>query len=156
MGQSFTTADFVPVRARLPVPEAAYKALAGHAVALVDFVRGYLACALWLVGDDVAAEAGRGLYDFRLADLAPEAVAEAVADCAAFAADHAADLAAAADLGRDFDSLGHDFFLSRNGHGAGFFDRGPEAVWRRLQSAARVWGSSDLYLGRGGRLYWGG
>ena len=39
-------------------------------------------------------------------------------------------------------SAGADFWLSRNGHGAGFFDSGWYAS-DLLQEAARIWGSCD-------------
>lgn len=41
---------------------------------------------------------------------------------------------------------GSDFWLSRNGHGAGYFDRGQEPVFRRLQEAARVYGEASVYF----------
>jgi len=39
---------------------------------------------------------------------------------------------------------GLDFWLSRNGHGAGFFDRGRDGCWTRLQRAAKVYGSCEI------------
>ena len=50
-----------------------------------------------------------------------------------------ADLRAYLDL-RDADDLGHDFALSRNGHGAGFFDR--DSGYRHLQRWAKTFGSN--------------
>jgi len=75
-------------------------------------------------------------------------------DCEAFEADNAANLAIVMehDDGRPEGHCGHDFWLSRNGHGAGFFDRyyGPDArltrAYRELQDAARACGSFDLYV----------
>lgn len=50
------------------------------------------------------------------------------------------------------EQFGHDFWLSRNGHGAGFFDRdGPSA--KKLQSAAKTYGSYDLYVGDDNKVY---
>lgn len=42
--------------------------------------------------------------------------------------------------------LGHDFALTRNGHGAGYWDRGTGAVGDELTEQAMVYGSIDLYL----------
>lgn len=52
-----------------------------------------------------------------------------------------------ADL-KDLDpgQAGHDFALSRNGHGAGFFDRGLGDKGTRLQDAARVYGESSAWF----------
>jgi hypothetical protein len=57
------------------------------------------------------------------------------------------------ESGLSDEQIGHNFWLSRNGHGAGFFDLGQESFWRDLQSAAEVYGSSDLYEGDDGNLY---
>lgn len=52
----------------------------------------------------------------------------------------------------DEGQIGHDFYLTRNGHGTGFWDRGKEAG-DRLSKACKAWGESDLYGGDDGRLY---
>ena len=49
--------------------------------------------------------------------------------------------------------LGHDFSLTRNGHGAGFWDRGyPNDIGRRLTSNAHAYGSCDVCLSNDGKL----
>lgn len=53
----------------------------------------------------------------------------------------------------DNEQAGHDFWLSRNGHGAGFFDRGLGKIGDQLQTAAKVYGDSYLYLGDDGKIY---
>ena len=52
------------------------------------------------------------------------------------------------------ESAGTDFHLSRNGHGAGFFDRGNAPCFDALQEAARGYGEREASLSRGGWLYW--
>lgn len=47
---------------------------------------------------------------------------------------------------RGWDSLGHDFWLTRNGHGAGFWDRGLGPLGQRLTDAAKVYGEANLYV----------
>lgn len=49
--------------------------------------------------------------------------------------------------------LGHDIWLTRNRHGAGFFDRSynPE-IEQRLTEAAQSLGTRDLYLNESGTL----
>lgn len=77
-------------------------------------------------------------------------------DCDAFMADNWADLdALPASYGwRDdgqpdpeyaAESAGHDFALTRNGHGAGFWDRGLGDLGERLSGAARPFGESSCY-----------
>jgi hypothetical protein len=50
-------------------------------------------------------------------DFSVEALKKAVADCAGFQEKHADDL-----CDEDDGQTGHDFWLTRNGHGAGFWD----------------------------------
>lgn len=53
----------------------------------------------------------------------------------------------------DPEQVGHDLWLSRNGHGAGFFDRGLGEVGETLQDIAREMGSKYLYRGDDGKIY---
>ena len=49
---------------------------------------------------------------------------------------------------------GHDFWLTRNRHGAGFWDRGyPEAIGKALTDAAHAEGSADWCVGDDGNIY---
>ena len=49
---------------------------------------------------------------------------------------------------------GHDFWLTRNHHGAGFWDGDwPEDVDEKLTEASHSWGEMDLYVGDDGRVY---
>ena len=51
---------------------------------------------------------------------------------------------------------GHDFWLTRNGHGPGFWDRpeiyGEEKA-QELSALAETFGVVDLYVGDDGRIY---
>jgi hypothetical protein len=102
------------------------------------FVRGYLEAALWSSVDCDSGESLDASYD--IGDLAPETVAEAIAECQDFRDANADDLAEAGDDAQN----GHDFWLTRNRHGAGFWDRGYGEVGERLTKAAHVYGSVDL------------
>lgn len=42
---------------------------------------------------------------------------------------------------------GHDFWLTRNGHGVGFWDRGLGELGDKLTEAAKTFGEVNLYLG---------
>lgn len=105
----------------------------------------YLATALWSsVGED-----GRPLDDtYAPGDFAPEAVRQAETECTAFA------LAAAPYLyGEDSGRVAHDFWLTRNGHGAGFWDGDYPTHGEVLTRLAKAAGSRDIIVGDDGRLY---
>ena len=53
---------------------------------------------------------------------------------------------------RGFEQLGHDIWLTRNGHGAGFFDHSYENE-QPLMNASRALKEVDLYVGDDGKLY---
>lgn len=53
----------------------------------------------------------------------------------------------------EYGQLAHDFWLTRNGHGAGFWDRGIGELGSELTEAAKVHGSVDLYVGDDGQIY---
>lgn len=117
------------------------------------FFTAYVTAALWSSTDDT----GQPLDDKHDAtDIAPATLAKMRVDCDAFLAQHGALLANATD-----DELaGHDFWLSRNGHGAGFFDGGAseygenyKSVCAALQKAAQKFGTRDLYVGDDGKIY---
>jgi hypothetical protein len=117
-----------------------------------DFLTGYRECAVWcgiMVFDELT---GDDLYS--TADLSDDAVIESQKDCQAF---FESNLALMQETGqKDFGTHGFDFYLSRNGHGAGYFDRGYGAVGDELQSAARVYGSANLFVGNDEKLHFMG
>lgn len=117
---------------------------------LQTMVTAYLECALWSstdISDD--GEMGEPLdASYSADDIAGESLASAVADCDSFRETQADDLA---DM--DPEQAGHDFWLTRNGHGAGFWDRGLGARGDRLSKACKPYGSVDLYVGDDGKVY---
>jgi hypothetical protein len=114
---------------------------------LDQFTRAYLECALWSSTDDNGTPLDR---EHSLDDLAPELVAQAIEDCADFQRHQAGWLALTdADASRN----GHDFWLTRNRHGAGFWDRGYGEIGRKLTEVAHAYGSVDLYIGDDGKIY---
>lgn len=53
----------------------------------------------------------------------------------------------------DLAQVGHDFWLTRNGHGAGFWDRGKGEAGQYLTRIAKTFGESDLCVGDDGKVY---
>lgn len=119
----------------------------GYIASMLD---GYITAALWTSTyqpdgedtDDVPMD-----DDFGPDDLTPDARTSMSEDVAGFARDNAADLA-----GIDPGQAGHDFWLTRNGHGAGFWGRGLGAVGDRLTDASRPYGESALFV-EDGQVY---
>ncbi len=113
--------------------------------------RGYVECALWAGldwSDETAANPEPLDANYSADDISDEARAEILADIAGFYSDCAEDLA---DL--EPERVGHDFYLTRNRHGAGFWDRGLGDAGDRLTAAAHVYGTSELSPGDDGKLY---
>lgn len=125
---------------------------------LDDFTLHYIIAALWSSTDD---EGDPLDSKYEESDIAPEALAEIKADCRAFQEANAALLEQAyqlykphADAPTPQCSAGHDFWLTRNHHGAGFWDRGfPKQLGQDLTKAAQSFGECDIYVGDDGKLY---
>jgi hypothetical protein len=127
------------------------------------FTTAYVDCALWSSvaygsPDEAAVDPDHtGSFDgsfeycnYDADDLAPSCRAEIIRVCAEFQENYRELLAQA---GSDAQN-GHDFWLTRNGHGAGFWDRGyPESVGDKLADAAHGYGACDLYVGDDGAIY---
>lgn len=117
---------------------------------LDEIVRAYVGCALWSSIDDD----GDPLDDGRDEDdIAPECLAMMRADCEAFLALVADTIPAYIAAGGSAEQFGHDFWLTRNGHGAGFWDRGLGALGDRLSTACKPFGTMDLYIGDDGKVW---
>jgi hypothetical protein len=119
------------------------------------FTQAYLECALWASTDDDGEPLDS---NYTIHDFAPEAVGQAIDECRHFQESNAADLAEAYQLYNVGDwtpeeQAGHDFWLTRNGHGAGFWDRGLDVLGDRLAQAAHAWGECYAYVGDDGKVY---
>lgn len=120
-------------------------------MSLAAFERGYVDCALWCGVADVSAD----VVHLTEGDLTDAALEQMVRDAAAFEAANRALLDGANDAGCDDDRLGHDFWLTRNRHGAGFWDRGLGEIGHKLTDAAHAEGECALYLGADDKVHIG-
>jgi phage-related protein len=110
----------------------------------------YLDTADWADGPEAMADA-EGTEAEECHGWHREAMAEADRICGAFYLANADDLE-----GADPRQAGHDLWLTRNGHGAGFWDGGwPDEAGERLADAARELGESSVYVGDDGWQYLG-
>lgn len=108
----------------------------------------YIECAIWSSTDDGGDPLGDS---YTASDLSAEAFESMRADIEDFEA-----LLDREGIDRSDwtdEQLGHDFWLTRNRHGAGFWDRGHGDVGETLTRYAHAYGESDLYVGDDGRLY---
>lgn len=119
-----------------------------------DFARAYIVAALWSSIDSWTDEEGDRHEDenldghFTPQDIEPQSLAWMLADCRAFQTANATQLAKAYETqGYDVARAGHDFWLTRNGHGVGFWDRDLGEAGDALSEAARALGERDLFVG---------
>ena len=116
-------------------------------IARDSFTRSYIETALWSSMDNANDQGGEPLDEnYSAADIDPHTMAQMIADCTAFQERNAELLS---DSGLSDKRAGHYFWLSRNGHGSGFFDENLDA----LQDAAEAYGEFDLYVGDDGVIY---
>ncbi len=124
---------------------------------LDSFTKQYIATALWSSTDDADEPLDRNYSE---SDLAPTALEQIIADCAKFQAENEHlftdenNLHRGPDCDDATERAGHDFWLTRNGHGVGFWDGGwEEPAATQLTNAAHAFGECDLYVGDDGKLY---
>lgn len=117
--------------------------------ALSPFVQGYIHAIFFTEchGDNPELESAT------FADMDATTLKTAVEDCEAFQEAHADLLEQVYSDRYDAECAGTDFWFTRNGHGAGYWDRGLGKPGDALADAARAYGSADLYRGDDGRLY---
>ena len=115
---------------------------------LTPFEQAYVDCALWSSVDD-DDDPLEDNYDIR--SIAPETLDRMAKDCKDFKAD-AYDELAKSNL--DDEKAGRDFWLTRNGHGTGFWDEGLGGkLGDALTKKAEAYGSYDLYVGDDGLIH---
>lgn len=111
-------------------------------IAINEFTQAYLVAGLTLCDEEIGAVS---LYQ-----LPQETVVKAQADCHSFEVANHIALDEAYDFGLSGytrSQAGTDFWLTRNGHGAGFWDRGLGAIGDDLTAACKSFGETELYLG---------
>lgn len=118
------------------------------------FVEGYINAALVLLGDTTDFDDSPETYS--VSQLSPQAIARMNEDCQKFQEQAGEVLTSVVDKNNySVERAGNDFWLTRNGHGAGFWDRDelPEGVGDKLTKIAKEFGTVDLYVGDDSLLY---
>lgn len=110
-------------------------------------VRAYLKTALWSSTDE-NGEALDAVY--HVDDFAQSAVDQAASDLDDFFESNEEAIEAS---GLSDSDVAHNFWLTRNRHGAGFWDKGLGEIGEELTEAAHAYGESDAYEGDDGQIY---
>lgn len=129
---------------------------------LRDFQIAYMASALW-TGAQVEDEDADAKNDGTYGDLSADAITKlceqaeefvranvgllirhAIVTATTYPADYSSDVTGYAE--RAAGQAGHDFWLTRNGHGAGFWDRGLGGLGDQLTEACRPYGEVSLWV----------
>jgi hypothetical protein len=126
-----------------------------------DFTRQYIETALWAENDNSTPSGGEPLdKNYGIGDLAPETIAKMTEDGKAFLAAVQTELPFVIEE-CEGSQLGHDFWLTRNGHGAGFWDGDYDWMLReyemdvgeKLTEIAKRFKECNLYPGDDGKIY---
>ena len=123
-----------------------------------EFTEAYIKCALWSTCDESTPEGGEPFdVNYDASDLSPECLAVMVEDCERFKEKNALDIVEwdhhTSYTATAWGQAGHDFWLTRNRHGAGFWDGDwPEEVGERLTEASDAFGEVDLYVSDTGEV----
>jgi hypothetical protein len=136
-----------------------------------DVLAGYITCALWLSNDESDDNGGDPLdRNYSESDISAETMASMRDDIVAFLDVASAILGRAIaeneagtwSIGRRSEGsileyAGHDFWLTRNGHGAGFWDgdweSDSEDFGKLLTEASKEFGEVYFYIGDDGKIY---
>ncbi len=110
-----------------------------------DFIDAHIEAALFTSTDDD----DKPMEDNYASDsIHPDSLVSMVADCVSFIVDNREWIRG------NHEQAGHDFWLTRNGHGAGFWDGDwPENDGAILEAASKEFGESNLYIGDDGLIH---
>jgi hypothetical protein len=123
-----------------------------------EFVDAYLEAALWSTSDESDEYGGVALdQNYSIDDIAPETLARLKKDARLFlqmneSSIEADDSPAIRKHGR-YALAGHDFWLTQNGHGSGFWDGDWPQFGELLTEASKRFGEVDLYIGDDGQIH---
>lgn len=129
---------------------------------LKEFEQAYITCMLWSSNDESNEQGGEPLdANYSIDDIAPQTRQDIATECRDFITMLVEKLYITVLPGWDASQAGHDFWLTRNGHGAGFWDRYSAGhPWRTLGDwlAAQVGHGTDFpgvdaYVGDDGKIY---
>lgn len=113
-----------------------------------EILKGYIQCALWTEEERLESEGAEVTFE----NVDEDSIIEAYLDIKKFIQNAGDTAAKEAVNANGLIKLGMDIWLTRNFHGAGFFDHSYENE-EQLINAAKNLKSQDLYLGDDGYLH---
>ena len=123
------------------------------------FTRSYIETAIWIStvpGDNPNCDDPMD-DEYSASDLAEETLRRMADECEQFQEEALKLVWAATKLTmnrKEQEQMGHDFWLTRNGHGAGFWDGDyPEPLGQELTELSKSYGECSLYVGDDGQIY---
>lgn len=125
------------------------------------FTSAYIEAALWSTNDESDESGGEPLdKNYDASDIAEKSMRRIISDCASFQERYGHliyddDSPAISKYGAD-EMAGHDFWLTRNGHGSGFWDGNWPKHGEELTAAAEEYGNVDIVVGDDGELHFEG
>lgn len=113
-----------------------------------EFLNAYITCALWSSVNDNGEPLDSGYFK---EDIDPDSLMLMTIDCYNFYVKNFQD-----DCPPDYSlsQAGHDFWLTRNGHGAGYWDRGLGHDGDVLTTRAQAEGEVSLYVAANNIVYY--
>lgn len=95
---------------------------------LDEFTTAYIDCMLWSTNDESDPSGGEPLdANYDIENIDDDSLRDIIADCIAFQRKHIIDItgnyiSSRSEQWSDLEMAGHDFWLTRAGHGVGFWD----------------------------------
>ena len=126
---------------------------------LQEFTNAYIEAAMFFSHDERDDTGGERLdHNYSPEDIAPESLSKLEEDCLVFFSAYSelfnCDNAKEGDYYGADARAGHDFWLTRSGHGCGFWDGDwKEPAATILADAAKRFGECCLYVGDDGMIY---
>lgn len=114
-----------------------------------DMIYAYLECAMWSSSDESDESGGNPIdQNYSFEDFSFSALKRAVKDCNDFL-----EQTSEIEYTEDIEQCGHDFWLTRCGHGAGFWDRDLGKIGDQMTAVCKSFGECWLYVGDDNKLY---
>ena len=125
--------------------------------AIDQVMDGYVLAALWSTNDESTPSGGEPLdKNYGWLDIDGETLAWMRNDCKRFMEENTSAIRRfmweTEKTEHEYDYIGHDFWLTRNGHGVGLWDRNAGAVSESLTKVCHKFGGVDLYVGDDGKI----
>lgn len=123
---------------------------------LERMVTAYIDCALWCTSDESTPSGGYPLNrNYDRSDIHPDTLEAIYSDCNVFLhrlPEHVRGVIT--NYSNELERCGHDLWLTRNGHGAGFWDGDwIEPIASLLTREAKRMGEVNLYVGDDWRIH---